>query len=126
MPDLDCDQVAIVGLVQGGDCSPPSITTDLLFVVVVLGRRAQGLPKRRKEGERERDAAVLSTAVGRDLAGNGSIGGALWACWRLVGCLGTAAIHVSLRITLHCCCLKSMRRLQDLFVLADRIPVLRL
>ncbi len=63
MPDLDCDQVAIVGLVQGGDCSPPSITTDLLFVVVVLGRRAQGLPKRRKEGERERDAAVLSTAV---------------------------------------------------------------
>lgn len=48
MPDLDGD-LNPSGTGPRRQHSPPSITTDLLLVVVVLGRTAQGPPKEERK-----------------------------------------------------------------------------
>ena len=53
MPDLDCDLISILEMVQGGDCSPPSITTDSAVRCGGAGETGSGSSEEKK-GRRDR------------------------------------------------------------------------
>ena len=72
MPDLDCDQTSILEImVQGGDCSPPPITSRTSVRCGGDAGETGSGSSEEKKGKRDRgwEAETLSAVAAESLAG---------------------------------------------------------